>query len=325
VPMYYRGIDDWHTIPLCPIVVRPLHTVTEVPEREVAALNRRRQAVRRFLARLRGGAESGSRTLLRGGLLTAIGGAVAAVPLVARVAFPRLTGLASRAATDLGRRRIRTRLELHRDANGLALHGTMIGRAGWELVAVRAASTVTASFRFDAAAAPAVMESFPFPHELRVTFALSPGRLEVATTMTASGRRAVPVAFGWHPYFVLPGVARERLRLELPDRRRLVLDDRRLPTGEEVVEPAASLRPDRGFDDGYRLGRDRRLGLSGGRRRLSVTLDHHYRCAQVYTPPDSDSIALEPMTVPTDALARGTTPMVVPGERFTARFAVTPT
>jgi len=256
---------------------------------------------------------------LDGGVVAALGGHTTGMALLA----PWANRLSD--TWTVGRRVVDLRgLELHRDANGLALHGTMIGRAGWELVAVRTASTVTASFRFDAAAAPAVMESFPFPHELRVTFALSPGRLEVATTMTASGRRAVPVAFGWHPYFVLPGVARDRLRLELPDRRRLVLDDRRLPTGEEVVEPAASLRPDRGFDDGYRLGRDRRLGLSGGRRRLSVTLDRHYRCAQVYTPPDSDSIALEPMTVPTDALARGTTPMVVPGERFTARFAVTP-
>lgn len=257
---------------------------------------------------------------LDGGVAAALGGHTTGMPLLAPWAN-RLSDTWS-----VGRRVVDLRgLELHRDASGLALHGTMIGRTGWELVDVRTASTATASFRFDAAAAPTVMASFPFPHELGVTFSVTPDRLEVATTVTATGRRAVPVAFGWHPYFVLPGTARDRIRLELPDRHRLVLDDRRLPTGAEVVEPAASLRLDRGFDDGYRLGRDRRLGLSGGRRRLSVTLDRHYRHAQVYTPPDADSIALEPMTVATDALARGETPLVAPGERFTARFAVTPT
>ena len=257
---------------------------------------------------------------LDGGVAAALAGHTTGMPLLAPWAN-RLsdTWRVGRRVVDLGG------LDLHRDANGLALHGTMIGRPGWELASVRTTPTVTASFRFDASAAPTVMASFPFPHELRVTFAVAPGRLVVTTTLAATGPRAVPVAFGWHPYFVLPGVARDRIRLELPDRRRLVLDDRRLPTGDEVAEPAASLRLDRGFDDGYRLGRDRRLGLSGGRRRLSVTLDRHYGWAQVYTPPDARSIALEPMTAATDALARGTTPMVPPGEQFTARFAVTPT
>ena len=136
VPMYYRGIDDWHTIPLCPIVVRPAHTVTEVPEQETAALNRRRQSLRRLLARLRGGAESGSRTVIRGGLVTAIGGAVAAVPLVARVAFPRLSALVATRAGDLGRQRIRTRLELRRAADAPLSDGTRAGFDVEEMAAI---------------------------------------------------------------------------------------------------------------------------------------------------------------------------------------------
>jgi uncharacterized protein YbcC (UPF0753/DUF2309 family) len=130
VPMFYRGIDDWHTIPLCPIVLRPEHTVTEVPEEDGVALHRRRQGLRRLLARIRGGAESGSRTVLRGGLLTAVGGALAAVPLVARVAFPRLAALAASRAADWGREGIRTRLALHRDGDTVLPDGT---RAGFEV------------------------------------------------------------------------------------------------------------------------------------------------------------------------------------------------
>jgi uncharacterized protein YbcC (UPF0753/DUF2309 family) len=135
VPMYYRGIDDWHTTPLCPIVVRPAHTVTEVAEEEAASLHRRRQSLRRLLARLRGGAESGSRTLVRGGLLTAIGGALAAVPLVARVAFPRLTARVTSRAADLSRRRIRTRLDLARRADAPLPDGT---RAGFDVAEMAA-------------------------------------------------------------------------------------------------------------------------------------------------------------------------------------------
>ncbi len=136
LPMYYRGIDDWHTTPLCPIVVRPGHTVTEVPVDETASLHRRRQSVRRLLARLRGGAENTSRTLVRGGLLTSIGGALAAVPLVARVAFPRFTARAASRAANFTRRRIRTRLELLRVADTPLPDGTLAGFDVAEMAAI---------------------------------------------------------------------------------------------------------------------------------------------------------------------------------------------
>jgi uncharacterized protein YbcC (UPF0753/DUF2309 family) len=115
VPMYYRGVDDWHAAPLCPIVMRPSHTVVEVPEDEAVARHRLRRSVRRRLGQLWGGFSTGSRTLLRGGLFTSVSGAVAAVPLVSRVVFPRLTASLGRRAAELTRERIPTRLALDRD------------------------------------------------------------------------------------------------------------------------------------------------------------------------------------------------------------------
>ena len=218
-------------------------------------------------------------------------------------------------------------LALHRDPAGLALHGTMLGRPGWELVAARTQpAAASATFRFDAGADETVMASFPFPHELVVGFSVAPGRVTVATTIAPSGRRSVPVSFGWHPYFVLPEVARERIRLGLPARHRLVLDDRGLPTGEEVAEPSSLARvADRSFDDSFRLGRDRQFLLASGRRRLGLTFDRNYPFAQIFTPQQSAAIAIEPMTAPVNALATGSHPTVEPGERFTARFAISPT
>jgi aldose 1-epimerase len=255
-----------------------------------------------------------------GGSAAARGGHTAGLPLLAPWAN-RLSGPTYRVGT---RTVPVVDASLHRDANGLPIHGTMIGRRGWEIVSLRT-QTGSASMiaRFDAGDDDEVMASFPFRHELVVGFTVTPGRLTVATSLFATGKRAVPVCFGWHPYFRLPEIARDRIRLGLPARHRLVLDDRGLPTGAETNEPAELARfADRELDDAYRLGRERQLMLVSGRRRLTVALDRNYRFAQVYAPAGSEFVALEPMTASTDALTRGETSMVEPGDRFTARFAI---
>ena len=51
---------------------------------------------------------------------------------------------------------------LHRDPNGLPMHGTLVGRAGWELRSVRARGENAAVVaRFRAGDHPDVMASFP--------------------------------------------------------------------------------------------------------------------------------------------------------------------
>ncbi|MEX1217100.1 MAG: aldose 1-epimerase [Acidimicrobiales bacterium] len=213
---------------------------------------------------------------------------------------------------------------IHRDGNGLPIHGMLVGRPGWELVSVKSQSNSASMIaKFNAGADEEIMAGFPFPHELLVGFTVTPGRLMVSTTLSATGRRSVPVSFGWHPYFCLPDSERTRIRLGMPARHRMILDERGIPTGEEERQSASISRlGDQLFDDAYRLGRDRQMLLASGRRRLTVVFDKNFPFAQIYSPVGSDFVAIEPMTSPINALGAGTTPMVAPGERFTARFVI---
>jgi uncharacterized protein YbcC (UPF0753/DUF2309 family) len=127
VPMYYRGLDDWHATPLCPIVMQPQHTVVEAPEEAAAGRHRWRRSIRRQVGQLFGSVSSGHRSLLAGGLLAAGGGAVAAVPLVARVVFPRLAARMARTTAELGRHRVATRLLLERIDGATLPDGTLPG------------------------------------------------------------------------------------------------------------------------------------------------------------------------------------------------------
>ena len=136
VPMYFQGIDDWHTVPLCPIVMRPAHTVVERPLDHATADFRVRRAVRRSWGRIRGGITDGSRTLFPGSILTSIVGALAAVPLVARVAFPQLTAALTARAADLAGRRVPTRLEIARSGDDHLPDGTLPGFSVVEMAGI---------------------------------------------------------------------------------------------------------------------------------------------------------------------------------------------
>ena len=193
-------------------------------------------------------------------------------------------------------------LALHTDERGLPIHGTMSAQPGWEVLAVGEESLAT---RFDFGAHPELLASFPFPHELRI---------DVAASARIGADRATSVG--------IPAPRRD-VRLRLPARRHIELDDRGLPTGASHSEDAAD-EPlgTRSFDDLYELGGDRRLMLSGGGRRVTLVVGDGYRWAQVFAPAGADFACLEPMTAPVNALVDGGYALVPPGESFTARFAL---
>jgi aldose 1-epimerase len=219
-------------------------------------------------------------------------------------------------------------LDLATDPAGLPIHGTLTAHRGWRLERLAAeADRAVLAAGFDYGAWPELLAAFPFPHRLTVTATLRGTSLAVTTTLAATGRRPVPVAFGWHPYLRLPGAPRAAWRLLLPRRTHLALDDRGLPTGKSADEPAeADPVGERTYDDLYALEDDpdgRRLGLEAAGRRLLVGYGDGYDHAQVFAPPGAEFVCLEPMTGPTAALAAGTTPLVAPGDTFAARFTVT--
>lgn len=90
VVMYYRGAADAHYQPLCPVVVKPQHYVREDALYTAARVHRRRSETRKALGATTHRWHLGSRTFL-GGILTALVGTLAVVPMVARILFPRLT------------------------------------------------------------------------------------------------------------------------------------------------------------------------------------------------------------------------------------------
>jgi galactose mutarotase-like enzyme len=211
------------------------------------------------------------------------------------------------------------------DPNGLPIHGVLAAYPGWRLTA-ETADELTAELDFGAD--PQLLASFPYPHVLTVTARLSDRTLTVRTTITATGDRAVPLCFGFHPYLQLPDAPRADWIIETPPLRKLGLDDKGLPTGESQPQPARTeaLR-DKAFDDAYdEVTEGSVFAVSGGARRIEVHFERGYSAAQIFAPPVEDPaqaiVCFEPMTAPTDALRRGGYRSASPGEPVVTQFSI---
>jgi galactose mutarotase-like enzyme len=218
---------------------------------------------------------------------------------------------------------------VHLDPNGLPIHGVVAGVPYWqESGRTLGGGTVAFGAQLDFGAHDELMATFPFPHELHVQVELHEDTLTVATILISTGSVAVPVSFGWHPYLRLPGVPRADWWVELPVRRRAVLDGRGIPTGRsERVEIEPGPLGERTYDDHFdELDEPATFVLEGGGRRIELGFGEGYSHAQVYAPlgtGEEPYVCFEPMTAAVNALVSGEgLRSVPPGGSFRADFTI---
>jgi aldose 1-epimerase len=217
-------------------------------------------------------------------------------------------------------------MPLRLDPNGLPIHGLATASRHWEVTAHDAGEDgARLAARLDWSTHDELLAGFPFPHVLAVEARLFGRTLTIETMLRATGGGPVPVSFGYHPYVRLPGLPRAEWEVALPLRRRALLDERGIPTGEAEPfrEPTAPLGG-RTYDDLFvELCHPPEFLLTGGGRALEVRFEHGYPLAQVYAPAGEDYICFEPMTAPTNALVTGDRLQIVPpGELYLARFSI---
>lgn len=236
-----------------------------------------------------------------------------------------LEGQAGRAALDEPERRN-------------AIHG-LVRWLPWHAVS-SAQNVVTMAVRLHP------QPAYPWTLDLQVEYRLGRGGLTVRTTATnPSGRDTVPLGLGFHPYLTVGVEPVDRVRLQLPARRRLVTDDRGLPTGEAPVagteldfvagRTLGPTRLDTAFtglvrgDDGRAVAR---LVAPDRSRGVALWVDRSFRYLMVYTGDTLDpaarrrrAVAIEPMTCPPDAFRSGTDLVrLAPGESFCGVWGIEP-
>jgi len=215
---------------------------------------------------------------------------------------------------------------VHGDDNGHPIHGLLAGAAEWQVEHAGASddgALLRARLRFDESLD--CFAQFPFRHDLVVTVELAGTVLRVTTELDAVGERAVPVAFGWHPWFDFPDVPRAEWEVRGPLHRRATLDAENIPTGEVAEAPLLQgALGDVFLDDVFlEVADGTEVSVAAGPREVVVRYVQGYDVAVVFAPLIFDTVCVEPMTAPTDPF-RGWWPLRTcePGEAVTAVYEI---
>jgi aldose 1-epimerase len=196
-----------------------------------------------------------------------------------------------------------------------AIHG-FCAKAAWTDYAATGDNEVTARFRISRDA-PRHLKEWPGDLELQVVFRLTDTALRMTSTVTNLSKKPVPCGLGFHTYYTSLGdVDMEQVEVGCSAANYWVLR-KSIPTGEKAPVTAnndlrsAPTLAGRTLDDvltGLRPfvptsdGLVERASVQGTRARVAVRCDANFREIVVFTPPDRQSVAVEPYTCPTDAV-----------------------
>ena len=138
--------------------------------------------------------------------------------------------------------------------------------------------------------------SWPFAFEAHQTFMLSDDALEMQLSITNRAGEAAPFGMGWHPYFAKS----ENTHLRFIAAGRWEMGEDKLPTRRSANAgldiDCSDLNVDHCFD-----GWSGSVQLIEGGLQVTVTSD--LNCLVVFTTPQRDSIAIEPVSHVNNALA----------------------
>jgi aldose 1-epimerase len=202
-----------------------------------------------------------------------------------------------------------------KDNHGLPIHGLLSASNLWRVTEAAAdADSAHVTSRLEFWKYPELMAQWPFAHEYEMTYRLSEGVLEVKLTVKNLSAEAMPLVFGFHPYYRIPDVPRDDWTARLAVRKAVVADNRLIPTGElKPVDlpnplPLKNRNLDNGFTDLERDSEGRaHFSIESNGKKVEVLFGPKYPVAVVWNPPappggQRDFICFEPMTAVTDAI-----------------------
>jgi aldose 1-epimerase len=195
-------------------------------------------------------------------------------------------------------------LPINSPDDGSAIHGFL---HSMEMHIVGIDTTTDAiSMTLRARILPGDFAGYPFSIEIEITFILNEKGLQIRFWINNPGSTPCPFALGWHPYFLRGNGA---AILHADCERVVEVDADLLPTRrllpvqhtDWTFRPGRDLR-DLSIDLGFTAPADGTMILEREKTAVEIRQDPSlFSYTQLYTPPDAQSIAIEPITAATNS------------------------
>ena len=142
-------------------------------------------------------------------------------------------------------------------------------------------------------------KGFPFRYSIILTYTLTMYSLKLDVTINNEDLNSFPFSLGWHPYFCSSDLYNSFLTLK--SNKKLSFDNNMIPVTIEDVTLKNDLQiKDKKFDDCYILY-DKNVFFKNPDYSIVINSSSKENYLQLYTPNKTNSIAIEPMTGPSNS------------------------
>jgi aldose 1-epimerase len=156
-----------------------------------------------------------------------------------------------------------------------------------------------------------IHKGYPFSYHIEIEYTLEENNFKCLTRILNTSEQSIPIGDGWHPYFTI-GSKVDNLKLQLPPNKQIKLGKDMIPTGNYIpgtLFESPTLINNTRLDHCFELDTANErveTRLIDEQKNISIVIwqqasGRGYKFLQAYTPPDRNSIAIEPMSCAPDA------------------------
>jgi aldose 1-epimerase len=178
------------------------------------------------------------------------------------------------------------------------------------------------------------VQGYPYTYLIELTYTLNSSHEVICQTRVENySDSAMPLSDGWHPCFALNERIND-LQLKLQVNELIELDDSLIPTGKRTAFDefrTLALLGERQLDSCFLVREEAGRAVTqlySGRQKIDLRIWqeaglNQYKYLVVYTPPDRNFIAIEPMTANVNAFNNKDDLIMLPPKAiFTAKFGI---
>ena len=134
---------------------------------------------------------------------------------------------------------------------------------------------------------------YPFPFSLEIEYELSNQSLSLVMKVINLSDQAIPMALGWHPYFNVAD--KKSSGLTFDSEKKIINDNRNIPVDNIDLNERLTLKFDEFCDDCYQI-QSGMITFYTSDYCINFDLKDNIKFLQIYSPPNENVIAIEPVT-----------------------------